>query len=67
METGPGRAGSADGADFSRDVRLRRLRELVASGRYRVDPDAVADALVRRATFTSALCARLAAEAREGA
>jgi hypothetical protein len=64
MGTSLGRARSVDGSDYSREVRLRRLRELVARGQYVVDPDAVASAVVRRAVFTSALSARLAAEAR---
>jgi hypothetical protein len=60
----PGRVRSADEAEVSREVRLRRLRELVARGQYTVDHDAVATAIVRRATFTNALSAKLAAEAR---
>ena len=60
----PDRARSVDGSDFSRDVRVRRLRELVARGEYVVDNDALASVLARRAAFTSALSAQLAAEAR---
>jgi hypothetical protein len=60
----PGRARSVERAEVSREEKLRRLRELVASGQYMVDHDAVATAIVRRAAFTHALAAELAAEAR---
>jgi hypothetical protein len=60
----PGRARSVERSEVSREARLRRLRELVARGQYVVDHDAVATAIVRRATFTSALSTELAAQAR---
>ena len=39
--------------DTDRDTKLRELRKLVVSGEYRVDPGAVADAIVRRSWLAS--------------
>jgi Anti-sigma-28 factor, FlgM len=51
--------------DDHRDSELHELRKRVTSGAYRVDPGAVADAIVRRAS--SVAKARVSWVARSGA
>lgn len=44
------------GEDVARQVRIRELRELVASGRYRPEPERLAREILRRAHLRSGTC-----------